>query len=98
MPEDISMILLSFHLAVVNITIYCVNKRVSMGLTINRQTIKKVTVNCQNHQLNQALLVVKCLLLRTFLTSNIMVLNPGSIYIFQNKLMYKNFSFDSPSF
>ena len=71
-----------------------------MGLTVNRQTVKKVTVNCQNHQLSQALLVVKCLLLRTFLASNIMVLNPGSVYIFQNtcKFMYGNFSFDSPSF
>ena len=51
-----------------------------MGLTVNRQTVNKVTVNCQkwkiltvNRQLNQAKLAVKgleYLLLRTIIASN----------------------------
>ena len=51
-----------------------------MGLTVNRQTVKKVTVNRQNgkivtvnRQLNQAKLAVKALeylLLRTIIASN----------------------------
>ena len=58
-----------------------------MGLTVNRQTVKKVTVNRQkgkiltvNRQLNQAKLAVK-----------------GLEYILL-KLMYWTFSFDYPSF
>ena len=44
--------------------------RVSIGLTVNRQTVKKVTVN---RQLNQVKLVVKSLeylLSRTIIASN----------------------------
>ena len=54
--------------------------RVSMGLTVNRQTVKKVTVNRQKwiiltvyRQLNQAKLAVKSLeylLSRTIIASN----------------------------
>ena len=54
--------------------------RVSMGLTVNRQTVKKLTVNRQkwkiltvNRQLNQAKLAVKSLeylLSRTIIASN----------------------------
>ena len=54
--------------------------RVSMGLTVNHQTVKKVTVNLQkgkiltvNRQLNQAKLAVKgleYLLSRTIIASN----------------------------
>ena len=78
-----------------------------MGLTVNRQIVKKITVNSQkwiiltvNRQLNQALLAVKrlkYLLLRTIIVPN----NDGKSTIslvFPNKITYENFSFVSVSF
>ena len=78
-----------------------------MGLTVNRQTVKKVTVNRQkwkiltvNRQLNQAKLAVKSIeyLLSRTIIAQIMVLNRRYVYIFPNKLIYWYFSLDSPSF
>ena len=67
-----------------------------MGLTVNRQIVKKVTVNRQkwiilsvDRQSNQAYLAVKrlkSLLSRTIIIASKMVLNPRSGNIFPNKL------------
>ena len=60
-----------------------------MGLTVNRQTVKKVTVNRQkwiiltvNRELNKALLAFKCLLLTAYtIASNNGVKATLSLYI-----------------
>ena len=72
-----------------------------MGLTVNRQTVKKVTVNRQKWiilTVNQGKLAVKSLeylLSRTIIASNNDVKYTISL---SYKLMYWKFSLDSPSF
>ena len=72
-----------------------------MGLTVSRQTVKKVTVNRQkwivltvNSQLDQALLAVKCLILRSIIALSV----KSTVSLYMPKYTYLRELFLSFSF
>ena len=72
-----------------------------MGLTVNHQTVNGQPSKMDNFNRQPGFTSRQMSPVKDFSQTGVkqyMLLNPGSVYIFQNKLMYENFSFDSPSF